>query len=1468
MEKSGKSNTMTVMDCRILGAQKGMALPLGKTHKGRVVQGKATAIRMPNQRAVASSTFRQTTENHAVTNAPGTTWKTANTVESRAQETKSSAYKLTNGLKMNVDISLDLLEKEKKKHGENSLLFCLAVSREFNQLMNKFKINKGASEDYKFLESKLGSQYKYSLHQALETLKSKADGKCSWEHHKDLISLMKHLDLQQDKSPEEIANKELTRQLCEQFLHNEICYLEHIKNFPVADVAKESAEIVECLVNFLLNNPHYNPIKKEELNKFRSEKNRLLNIIESNNNNGSASEYIEKMEKNLANGPTDMQDKRLYNDLLRVKLEEIRKKNKGKGVSITERFSILKELAILRRKCIHFTGEFHSVLREITATVSGITKQILKQCVVDFIQLEDEVMDFIGDLMTNDILGNECGRLYLRCNELQNAMRTIVRTGEITVDQFVEQLDKIDLLIGDGTEDSAMKAGDMLKDLLYGHWYKIKELDTDSLQLLPRIKEINNMLFKILFEPIINTCGEYGTEMGGLEEYDIRISKYRPVFVRLSPYLFIIDSKERNTKWNKLVCAAWNCDLKRLLQEESLKETDIDCLLDLKRSGPDVHNPYTRVLLEEIFERLFQDILKDKDYGKKIPQEKFLMLHQWIFKLITLQGVSKQRQEKTNAELKELNKAWEIRNKDTRVSVTSDQPVLIRHESEESSSSGNKSLSTQTTKTSATTVPKTSIFFPELPTDFERDKSSLATDFSGAAKQLTSATASMVMTQLSQATPLSSLDVDQPLFMTDKPIPQSTVIAPIEMMASGGNMDMKTENRSVQETQKGMPPPQKKTKTPIEGGVQKARTIQTTSQMTATSNTFRKTTSTDYAVTVLNQNTHKTTWRAVDVEESREFKIVECGHQPTGKFRLEVEKSLKTLEKQEKKYGAATLSFCRAVVIEFDRLKNKFKMNTDTESNDYKFMECQLAPYYVNSLRPALDTLKSEADEQCAWEHCQDFLSLMKYFYLQTDETSIRNNRKLLKYIYKQLLQNEIDYQNYVSNVPLIGITSYSSTITTRLLNEKKCQLRNSSFWLISEWLRNNITTEIERLNKVISSQTKNGSIDEHIEKLEKKMCTKDAGILDKRLYADLLRAQVKKLTKINDKSSHGRFLELKKVCALHDKCLTFLNGSERIKNDVKLLISCIVKQILEESMNHVVPLEQEVLDFIGQLMTNDMLGNECKWLYLACKESPARMKTAAPVGKITDAQCENKISEIRLLLEKKARTELLAAAEMLGKLLHDYYDEITRLPKADLHLSAIKRIKNTLCKELFQPVLDKFDKSRAIGHNKEYNEEYNNEMDGYRSVFVELNPYTFVVNNQKRTDWLRAACAAWYCPLERMFQDESFRADDVDCLLALKRIAPGMPNPHIRILLGKVLEKLLSAMLGERTCDIPDEKLATISQWIEDLVHIKGINKQQKEHDDAKLKELNEAWKIKNKGTTISVTSDRPVIGCSFAPT
>ena len=296
--------------------------------------------------------------------------------------------------------------------------------------------------------------------------------------------------------------------------------------------------------------------------------------------------------------------------------------------------------------------------------------------------------------------------------------------------------------------------------------------------------------------------------------------------------------------------------------------------------------------------------------------------------------------------------------------------------------------------------------------------------------------------------------------------------------------------------------------------------------------------------------------------------------------------------------------------------------------------------------------------------------------------------------------------------------------------------------------------------------------------------------------------------------------------------------------------------------MDNVEPLKKEELDFIDNLVARELLGGECKRLYLMCKEAQAGMRTTVKTDKITDAQCTKNIAEIRSLLENKTRTGYLKAAEMLRQLLHGHWHEITMLAKANSHIGGdITEIKDTLCAELFTPVLDKFDKHEETVHSKEYNEKYNKEMEHYRPTFVELNQYVFVVSDkQDKFFWMRAACAAWYCALERLAKAESFREDDVDCLLDLKRIVPDVPNPRIRILLGEALEHFLSVMLNEGTSNIPYEKLATISQWIEDLARIKGASKQQQERNDAKLKELNEAWKRKNKDTTVSVTFDQPV--------
>ena len=1479
METSGKSNTMMVTDGRILGAPEGVTAPSRKTQTGRGRQCKATVIRTSGQGVVApNSVSQRKSRDYAVAPLPaGAARKTVNAGESRAFEITSDEYKPTDELKAAVRTSIGLLKKEKKKHGEKSLLFCLAVTKELDHLINKFKIDKDESEEYKFVASHLGPQYGCSLRPALETLKSRAAEKRSWEHYKDLVSVMKYLDLPQDKPAEKVSDKELTRGLCEQFLHNEICYLEHVKDFPVAAVANESFMIVEYLVKFLSANSHCDFMSEDELRNIRRNKNRLMDIIKSNSNKDSVDEYIQKAEQDLINQPADIQDKRRYNDLLRVRLAEINKRNEEKDVrSIQEHFLMLKEVCILRKKCVDFTSEFHVVLYDITALISGIAKQMLKQGMDHCVQFEKEWLDFIGGLMLENLLSDECGRLYLHCRETQVAARTVVRTNRIAGDQCTKQLDEIDSLVKTGTEDCAIKAACMLRELLFEYGYEIKNPDTGDLQLTQRIEDIEDILFTQLFKPVTDKFEKYKT----IDKDDFETDEWRQRLMQLTPYAFVIRNKEHVIKWQKTVCSAWNSPLKRIGREESFTENDIDCLLDLKCAAPDVPSPCTRTLLERTCEHLFQVILENTDHDEKIPVKKLEMLHQWINEIATLKKINKRHQSQHEAKLTEINWAWKRKYKDTAAGVAFNQPVsdavLIRPEPEELSPPENKSSPAPLTKAPVVIISGPSSICHELRAGFEKGMfftaGSSEAGFSETPKQPASVTTGMVTAQVSQSAPLSLQDADQPLFKTDEPVPQSTVADPAEMMTAGDKVDIKAKNRSIQETQEGMPSPEK-AKTQTERVSHKAEAIQIPSQMAAaSSSTSRQTDSDDCAMAVAEPMIYEASWKAMDVEEACTFRIVECEYQPTEIFRLDIEASLKTLEKKEKKYGATTLSFCRAVVIEFDRLKNKFRMNTETESDNYKFMKCQLAPHYVNSLRPALDTLKAEADEQRVWRHHQDFLSLMRYFDLQTDEDSIKDNQELSQEIYLKSLTNELSYQDYINNIPFAGITSNSDMVMQRLLQDqqKGTLHKGGSLLTMSRSDQERIENKMKdmKFHRVTSAQSKHNSIDEYIEKLEKKIRAKDARVLDKRLYGDLLKIQVKRLTtnqKTNQKKSKNKgscehFLLLKKACELHDKCFLCLDESALALGNVKMLISSLVKSILQEGMDNVVPLKQKVLDFIGQLMANDILGNECKWIYLACKESQARMKTATPMGKITNSQCEKEISEIGLLLEKKDRAELLKAAKMLRKLLHNHYDEITRLSKADLHLSAIKRIKNMLCDELFQPVLDEFDKGKAIAHNKEYNEEYNKNMDGYRSVFVELYPYTFVVSNQKRFDWVRAACAAWYCTLDRMFHAESFRADDVDCLLDLKCIAPGMPNPHIRILLGKVLEKLLAAMLDEPTCDIPDEKLATISQWIEDLVHIRGINKQQQEHDDEKLKELNEAWKRKSKGTTISVTSDRPV--------
>lgn len=1228
MEQSSRLNTMMVTEARVRRTPENTTPPPGKTPAGREVQRKATAIQTSCQKT-ASNTSQRTARDCAVAAAPAPVRiarRADSTEESRVFAIKSNAHKPTAELRVMVNTSLEVLKKAKQTHGEKSLSFCLAVTKELDYLTSKIKADENSRRNYEFVMSQLGPQYACSLYPAMETLQSMADDKRSWEHYKDLVSVVKYLNLPQDKYTGEGFDKKQTWKLCEQFLHNEICYLEYIKDFPVVEVANKSFAIIDTLTNFLLKCPHCNFMPEDELENIKKKKNNLMHIIHSNGNKGSAGEYIQKMEKDLNAASADIQDKRRYTDLLRVRFQEIFKESKKKDACISKCFLMLKELCTLRKKHMHFTGEFHTVLHKMAASISYIGVQMLRQAIDNLVQLEKEVLDFMNDLMSDGLLNDICSRLYLRYSEAQAVMGTAVRTKGITSDQCTRQLDEIDKLAKQGTEDHAMKAAVMLRELLHGRMHDIKDMSTAD-ELIRRIEDIKFMLFTQLFNPVLDKIEEYKPWINGFTEYNLEMSRDRNRLMQLSSYAFVIPDKKDGEKWHKSVCAAWYCDLERLLTKEAFEEEDIDCLLDLKQTEPDVVNSHIRVMLEETCKRIFMITLEKDDHDKKIPFHKLEMLHQWINKVATLQQISKQQYQQNKAELAKINEAWNRKYKDTTAgAASSDQPVsdavLIQPEPEELSPSESKSSLTPPTKAPTGTISRPDVTYPESRADIEMGKS-LAAGFSATLEQLAGATTTMATAtaQVQQSTHSSLQDAGQTSSRTDKHVSRPTVTAPVKMMTADRKRGM-TANRNFQETQEGITRPPKKTQTGRV--VHDTKAAQVPGQIAVASSTSRQTISDDCAMATAKPITPETTRKAVNVEESRAFEIVECEYQPTAEFRLEVENSLKLLERMEKEPDANPLLFCRTVVMELNRLKKEFKMPDDAENDNYKFMECQLGPHYANSLHPALDILKSEINAQLGWKYYKDFTAMMEYFHLKTDETSRNTNRKsrkLLKDVYHLLIKNELQYWDYTTRFPLTGLGNYSGVILRHLLESDKRQFRGGYLLLVDQHEQSKIRMDMQRLTTTTKSHKAHGDVDEHIEKLEKKMRAGHADALDQRLYGSLLMRQIKFLRRkcyVDDATIPEIFLVIKEIYAHRDKCFTFLDRPDTVQDSFRKHMSSMVKHMMKHSTNHVTPWEKEVLDFIDNLITNNLLDDDSKKRYLTLKEEHADTKAISQTDKTT----------------------------------------------------------------------------------------------------------------------------------------------------------------------------------------------------------------------------------------------------------
>ena len=116
---------------------------------------------------------------------------------------------------------------------------------------------------------------------------------------------------------------------------------------------------------------------------------------------------------------------------------------------------------------------------------------------------------------------------------------------------------------------------------------------------------------------------------------------------------------------------------------------------------------------------------------------------------------------------------------------------------------------------------------------------------------------------------------------------------------------------------------------------------------------------------------------------------------------------------------------------EIDRLTSRFNPNNPA-SNDHKFIIFHLGPLYVNNLHPALERIKSKADEGCGWEYCTEITWIARYFHLQADKFSA--NTALVRSVYKQILDGEILFLDHIKDHPVDYAVMRSSEYCERLL--------------------------------------------------------------------------------------------------------------------------------------------------------------------------------------------------------------------------------------------------------------------------------------------------------------------------------------------------------------------------------------------------------------------------------------------------
>ena len=539
--------------------------------------------------------------------------------------------------------------------------------------------------------------------------------------------------------------------------------------------------------------------------------------------------------------------------------------------------------------------------------------------------------------------------------------------------------------------------------------------------------------------------------------------------------------------------------------------------------------------------------------------------------------------------------------------------------------------------------------------------------------------------------------------------------------------------------------------------------------------------------------------------------------------------------------------YCMEVINKLDKLReNKYLLcGHERKSDNRQFMMSKLADVYDSALGRALGTLKSRAKDGCLWMYRFDLNAMAKTFRQMIPNNKI--HKAVLSELYQQYFNQELDNMRYLLEFLPEKSTFFEniSTGISYLMDETSpvCYIPLLDDHTLEEFRKRQ--KELLHDAELHMKNGKAGRDQGELDKLRKTVPRAIAEMWDKREYHEQLFNKFYSFSP--DKEGEGNkdhnveIRWLKEITELCGQYETFVGEPHtKLKRSLISVISVIVKKVLLEiqDTDNTDQVRIQSLKAIDYLSNGGWLKKGCNDLYL----DYLKLQQDGTSTKTDYFELDRHINYIYTLLENSNKDHYMLALEELRK-FQQYEQHLPEMDRDKMLQSRTRNAKNKLAKSLFYPILDKYTELAKPGSPDKSDREVDTKMRQYKSDFIELNPYRFILASDKAVrGWVWRACCAWHDDIDRLCNATSFSEKDINDLLQLKDIAPDVPNMAVCNDLQTALTGIFQFALKGNTGSVSIEKVAKLSEWIDLL---------SKEHNICQeLQKCNEEWKKKYKGT------------------